>query len=285
MAAFLDALSQLFGWIYTISWSLSFYPQPILNFRRKSTSGTTIDFPTINILGFLAYFISNAAFLYSPVIREQYAARNHGLTPTVEFNDLAFAGHAVILSVLTYTQFFPWIWGFDKKGRRGIGATVSRSIMGICIGCVVGVVVTTLNVALNPQDDARKGWAWIDVIYAVSYVKIIVTLVKYMPQVLTNYRNHSTYGWSIEQILLDFLGGILSLSQLAIDSYLQRDWSGLTGNPVKFALGNLAIIFDIVFMIQHYWLYRGAGEKEVADAEIDEGSEEDPLLANGRGLS
>jgi cystinosin len=100
-----------------------------------------------------------------------------------------------------------------------------------------------------------------------------------MPQVMTNYRNRSTHGWSIEQILLDFLGGILSLAQLGIDSYLQHDWSGITGNPVKFALGNLAIIFDIVFIIQHYWLYRGAGEKE-APATEREGAEEGPLLAD-----
>lgn len=82
-----------------------------------------------------------------------------------------------------------------------------------------------------------------------------------MPQVITNYRNRSTNGWAIEQILFDFVGGILSIAQLGIDSYLQHDWSGITGNPVKFALGNLAIIFDIVFMMQHYWLYRGAGKR------------------------
>lgn len=164
MASFLEILSQIFGWVYTISWSLSFYPQPLLNLRRKSTSGTTIDFPIINVLGFLAYFTSSVAFLYSPVIREQYALRNHGLTPTVEFNDLAFAGHAVILSMLTYTQFFPWIWGFDKKGRKGNGATVSKGIMGIFIGCIAGVVITAIIVGLSPREDVRTGWAWIDVV-------------------------------------------------------------------------------------------------------------------------
>lgn len=97
-----------------------------------------------------------------------------------------------------------------------------------------------------------------------------------MPQVLTNYRNKSTHGWSIYQILLDFVGGVLSLSQLGIDSYLQQDWSGLTGNPVKLALGNIAIVFDIVFMLQHYVLYHGAGAKESTEGEID------PLLENER---
>lgn len=51
---FFDVLSGLFGWVYTLCWSLSFYPQPLLNFSRKSTSGTTVDFPLINCLGKLA---------------------------------------------------------------------------------------------------------------------------------------------------------------------------------------------------------------------------------------
>jgi len=92
-------------------------------------------------------------------------------------------------------------------------------------------------------------------VYALSYTKVAVTLVKYTPQILTNYRNKSTQGWSILQILLDFSGGILSTSQLLLDSYLLNDWSGITGNPVKLALGNISMFFDIIFMTQHYILY------------------------------
>jgi cystinosin len=109
-------------------------------------------------------------------------------------------------------------------------------------------------------------------IYAVSYVKVVITLVKYMPQVITNYRNQSTRGWSILQILLDLGGGILSVSQLLIDSYLQGDWSGVTGNPVKLALGNFSMFFDIIFIVQHYFLERGNRRKPFGDME------DDPLL-------
>jgi hypothetical protein len=48
---FLEAVSVVFGWIYFLAWGLSFYPQAILNFRRRSTSGTTVDFPLVNCLG------------------------------------------------------------------------------------------------------------------------------------------------------------------------------------------------------------------------------------------
>jgi len=113
-------------------------------------------------------------------------------------------------------------------------------------------------------------------VYAVSYVKILITLVKYIPQVITNYRNHSTHGWSIAQILLDFAGGFLSIAQLGIDSYLQNDWSGITGNPVKLALANISMFFDVIFIVQHYFLYKGRKGKAFADGE------EDPLLGEER---
>jgi cystinosin len=115
-------------------------------------------------------------------------------------------------------------------------------------------------------------------IYAFGYVKLICTVIKYCPQVYVNYKRKSTVGWSINQILLDLIGGILSLTQLFIDSALQADWSGLTGNPVKFGLSNVSMIFDIIFITQHYILYRAARGK-VEDAEgNDWESEHRPLI-------
>jgi len=269
--SFLEVLSELFGWVYTICWSLSFYPQPLLNFRRKSTTGTTIDFPAINVLGFVGYFVSNAAFLYSPRIREEYALRNHGLTPTVQFNDFAFAAHAIVLSAICLSQFVPSVWGFEKRG--GPGSKPSRFIIGVFVSSILGVLGVAFIVVAKNDPDPGTGWAWIDVIYACSYVKVFITLVKYMPQVLTNYRNRSTQGWSIGQILLDIVGGVLSILQLGIDSYLQGDWSGVTGNPVKLLLGNISIVFDVIFITQHYCLYPGYKSKGISE-------EYDPLLSD-----
>lgn len=89
-------------------------------------------------------------------------------------------------------------------------------------------------------------------IYAFGYIKLVVTVIKYIPQVYINYKLKSTVGWAIGQIVLDFAGGILSISQLFIDASLQADWSGITGNPVKFGLGNISMLFDVIFMVQHY---------------------------------
>ncbi|GLA20680.1 Golgi CORVET complex core vacuolar protein 8 family protein [Aspergillus niger] len=264
---FVRALSRLLGWIYTFCWSASFYPQPINNFRRRSTTGLAIDFPTINVLGFVCYTIYTSAFLYSPVIRHQYAAR-HPLAedPTVRFNDFAFALHAVVLSFITYTQFWPFIWGFKVSRHQ----KVSKPVAGLFWGSIVGVTIVIFIVLGQSPNNGYDpySWAWIDVIYALSYVKLVITIVKYVPQAWVNYKRKSTYGWSIGQILFDLSGGVLSLAQLLLDSSFQDDWSGVTGNPIKFLLSNVTIFFDLIFVVQHYILYR--------DAEDDSGKDRNP---------
>jgi cystinosin len=63
----------------------------------------------------------------------------------------------------------------------------------------------------------------------------------------------------------DFSGGILSLAQLFLDAFLSNDYSGIIGNLAKFGLSLLAMGFDILFMFQHYVLYRKIGK--VSDSE------------------
>jgi cystinosin len=100
---------------------------------------------------------------------------------------------------------------------------------------------------------------------------LITVVIKYIPQAWVNYKRKSTVGWSIYPMLLDFSGSIFSLGQLFIDSSLQGSWEGVTGNPVKFGLGNISIIFDIIFICQHYILYRiPAKDEESEEQGLDE---------------
>ncbi|KAJ3558927.1 hypothetical protein NPX13_g9617 [Xylaria arbuscula] len=224
-----------------------------------------------NSTGFASYLIYTCAFYWSPNIRHQYALRNDNHTPTVASNDVAFALHAFILTAILNTQYFlPFIWGFERAAVR----RPSRFITGVFTGCITGVAVIIFVVVSQPPGaDPKTSWAWLDVIYVISYVKLLVTVVKYAPQLLHNRRNRSTKGWDISQILLDFAGGLLSIAQLGIDSYLQHDWSGVTGNPVKLFLGNVSVLYDLLFMGQHYCLYN--------DNESQRDRERDRLLEGG----
>lgn len=62
-------------------------------------------------------------------------------------------------------------------------------------------------------------------------------------------------------MLLDFCGGFFSFVQQGLDNWNQSkpffDFAGAGGfNIVKFLLSVIAMIFDLIFMFQHYVLYR-----------------------------
>lgn len=68
-------LSYLIGWVYFLAWSASFYPQAILNQRRKSVQGLSMDFIHLNVLGFLCYTVSAPRFpaSFSPLAGPEYS--------------------------------------------------------------------------------------------------------------------------------------------------------------------------------------------------------------------
>lgn len=113
-------------------------------------------------------------------------------------------------------------------------------------------------------------------------MKLFLTVVKYLPQLRYNYKRKNTAGFSIEAVLLDFLGGVLSLVQLLMDSLLEEDWSAsIVGNPAKWALGNITLFFDIAFIAQHYLIYRDAAYVDIPSPVASGGDDEtQPLLGS-----
>merc|ERR1712020_338189 len=93
-------------------------------------------------------------------------------------------------------------------------------------------------------------------IYLLSYMKLFITLTKFVPQVLTNYRHQSTKGWSVGNILLDLSGGLASLLQMVLVAHNSQDWTSLTGDLTKLGLSVVSLSFDLVFLLQHFVLYR-----------------------------
>lgn len=175
--SFLEIISKILGWIYTFCWSASFYPQPILNWRRHSTSGVTIDFPAVNFVGFVALAIYTGEMSYSSQTRYEYALRNHGLTPTVQTNDFVFAVHAIILSLLTLYQFIPIISGYDKGGKTGLGTKPSWPAIVVMGVSTVWLGINALIVFIRRDDDPKTGWAWLDLVSKNLKAVVVAMLI------------------------------------------------------------------------------------------------------------
>lgn len=62
-------ISSVIGWCYFVAWSISFYPQIYINFRRKSVVGLNFDFISLNVVGFVLYAIFNVGLYSVPEIQ------------------------------------------------------------------------------------------------------------------------------------------------------------------------------------------------------------------------
>lgn len=82
-------------------------------------------------------------------------------------------------------------------------------------------------------------------------------------QVALNCGRRSTRGFSLDNVLLDVGGGLLSLGQMLLSCAAERSWAPLAGNSAKVGLGLCSIGFDCVFMLQVRceWLHPNAGYK------------------------
>ncbi|KAI8927071.1 hypothetical protein BC831DRAFT_453770 [Entophlyctis helioformis] len=262
------ALSAVLGWSYFVAWSLSFYGQVLLNFQRKSTAGLSLDFVYLNVAGFLSYTIYTLSFFASPLARKQYRDK-WGSDNLVQPNDVGFALHALAISSVTLVQTLIYpshphplplapTAVPSHPGSRGRLSQWSRILL----------LLASYGAALLVVEMWIGNTLFIDVLYYLSAVKMGVTLVKYVPQALLNVSRRSTVGWSIGNILLDLTGGCLSIAQAVLDSAVSGNWTGITGNPIKFGLGIVSLLFDILFIVQHYVLY--PEDKAGVDVEVDE---------------
>jgi len=53
----LEYLSAAVGWIYFFAWSISFYGQIYVNWKKKNVEGMKLDFAVYNFTGFCFYSI------------------------------------------------------------------------------------------------------------------------------------------------------------------------------------------------------------------------------------
>lgn len=238
-SVYLEILYQVLGWFAFGVWSISFYPQVFLNFRRKSVVGLNFDFVVLNLTKHSSYLIYNASLFFSPVIQRQYHEK-YGFDEMIPVaaNDVAFSIHAVLLTAFTIYQVFIYEKGTQKVSKTCIGIT--------CAAWICGAVSLIM---------AWRQGSWLWLISCFNLIQVIMTAIKYIPQAWMNFRRNSTDGWSIGNILLDLSGGLANFAQMGVQSIDQYSLKNFYGNVGKLLLSLEVVIFDILFILQHYVFY------------------------------
>ncbi|KAL7606754.1 cystinosin homolog isoform X1 [Lactuca sativa] len=235
----MEVLSSVLGWIAFCAWSISFYPQVILNFKRKSVIGLNFDFVVLNLTKHSSYLIYNASVFFSSAVQRQYRQK-YGLDEMIPVaaNDVAFSIHAVVLTAFTLFQ----IAIYDRGGQK-----VSKtSILILSVAWLT--VIICMFIAIPSHS-----WLWL--VSCFSTLQVVMTVIKYIPQAVMNFQRKSTVGFSIGNILLDLVGGLANYGQMTVQSIDQHSWVNFYGNIGKTLLSLVSIFFDILFILQHYVIY------------------------------
>ncbi|ORY32521.1 hypothetical protein BCR39DRAFT_492505 [Naematelia encephala] len=266
------------GVLYFLAWSASFYPTLILNYKRKRTTGLSPDFVWINPLGFLALTLWSWGVYFSPIARNQYRARHDGHEPQVSRSDLAFSLHALILSCITPAQ----VWYYNRHPSPNQQSTQDDERTAL----LPSTPATKTDDALSPPGGIKPSvpcqialavmvvasfiyaiFVWVgkaeflDWLYFAASIKLAITCVKFIPQIMLNWKLRSSAGWAIDQIFCDLAGGILSLTELIVSSiFIEHDPSGIVANPGKLGLAAVSMCYDTVFILQKYWFFPETGE-------------------------
>lgn len=119
-------------------------------------------------------------------------------------NDIFFAVHAFALSSVQLTQIFMY--------DRGKQSSINWHCVCFLIVLVLLVVLDFFIEEIWPNAISQTLFT----IRMCGFCKASITFVKYMPQVYLNWQRKSTHGWSLENVFLDFGGGVFSFLQIFI---------------------------------------------------------------------
>jgi cystinosin len=267
-------------------------PQVFENWRRKKVDGLSADYLVYSIIGYAAYAAYTSALYFSPGVQASYMAAHAGSLPDVPLCDVLFAGHALAVSLFTLYQCY--LYGGNSSSAASSSTSTAKPLLpGLSTSkaCeVIAVAVLAAVAAYCGHVGSTCGLedcdAWLPLLYFLGTTKVVMTLIKYTPQALLNHKRRSTEGWQINNVLLDLAGGMLSFAQIGLNAVARADLSVITGNPAKLGIAAISIGFDIVFILQHYVLYRGsssaAGSSSSSEAD---NSNAQPVLSRSNSSS
>lgn len=236
------SLAYFCGWAYAIFWGVSFYPTLYLNYKLKTSDSISLDYIVLNILGYLCYSVSIFLQLYNQELRIQYMSFFAGRLPVLSGADLFYSIHGLILLLVLFSQiiFGNSLWKFHNERLNFKLNALSRLIF----------FSFSLFVVFS--------WCFSDPVYrffnfvmSLSYFKILISLVKNIPQAVHNHKRKTMYGVSRLQILFDFLGVLFSFTEF----YLKNDLpilEAIDSNRGKVGITCVTFFFSSIYLFQIY---------------------------------
>lgn len=175
-------VSSIIGYTYFVCWSVSFYPQIITNYQRKSIDGFSTDTAALAVLNCICYVLYTTFFFWDETIRAEYK-HQHGQDSeiTVMSNDVAFSLNSLFLSSVIFGQVIYY------------GGLVSQPLSKPCILILLTTVLCSVIYGMCVLLHV-PGFLWIGFLYIMATVKVVLTIMTYIPQMILNVQRQSTKG-------------------------------------------------------------------------------------------
>ena len=267
-------VNECFGYIFFLSWTISNWPQLLLNMRIKSTEGLSPDYVVSNLVGFVSYAVFNSVFYWSTTVSNAYKNDHNDDEVVIENEDVFLALQTTVLVLIIAFQI---IWYnsssvYVSPSRYCCGlyllptdavklsAHYSIIITGL-VGFVVGYFFLVLLVGGKLHKDGTGVLNWTDFVFSLSYIKLVSTLIKYLPQILLNRKRQSTSGFNVWTAVFDFIGGLFSFLQVLSQSIYEGSADHLKVHIVKTLVGLMTVIKNYILMMQHYVWYAPNGDQ------------------------
>lgn len=229
----ISILSSFAGWGFFILISISLYPQFYTNYQLGNVKGISPDFTFISLSGFTFYFLHCTWGYFDP----------SKVSGSVNIQDFCYSAHSFVLILLFAVQCLHYDKQFFKNLQNWVKVYLIAAWIVSLTFCLLEVLFCFSLKGINLNGCLLFG-----------YLKVSCAVIKYFPQAMKNYKRKSTLGWNIMTTLIELFAWILSNLQVVLEILNTCEYENL--NVPKICLGFVTILFDLVFVIQHYALYR-----------------------------
>lgn len=187
----------------------------------------------------MCYTYSIASQMFDYTIRAQYQLCFEGRLPQLSNADLFYTSHGLLIQLVLFTQIVlgTYLWGFKSDRRNFKLGNLTKSMFFVGGTFLLFQYYNVeefreLNLALN-----------------LSTVKVFISLMKQIPQILHNVKRRSMYGISKLQLCLDIGGAIFCLLDFHLKNTLPF-LEAINSNRGKLGIAVVTLFFSSIFFVQ-----------------------------------
>lgn len=261
------------GWAALFFLAIRYLPQIYTNFKRKSVTGLAYDFSLISVL-YHGYYVTLNIIFFAYGSRKPNGYQDHHIMIPFAFLDIILMGFALMNSLLIFVQivhyglfgdsdrylgtryYNEYITSYRNDDLKLIKKYKFRRIFFYTKLIILMILFVAIFILSKKYE--FKLFLFTEALFLLS---LIVSLYRYISQFYLNYNRQATRGWNIYGVLFELCYGLLFVGRFIYIVAINESINDIGNTGIfDFLIGIFAVFFNLIFMIQHFYLYRGQND-------------------------